>query len=174
MSSFIFDFFLFNSSTLSWLRIGLHNFFNLLSNKSSWSYDLDPELDRLTWVFFPLFSWLFFQFYSSILSWLRIRLKICFSLCSMRLSWSHNSDHRFGWLIQMICFLSFLIEFHHSTLGWLKIELHSLFQFIFYGFILVLWPKFDRLTWVDLTYFFSWVLFSISSFNIGLIENQVY
>jgi hypothetical protein len=69
------------------------------------------------------------------------------------------------WVVFCVLFLIIFFQFHLSTLSWLRIELHNLFWFAFYGVFLVLWPKFGKLTQVDATHFFSWILFSITSFS---------
>jgi len=58
-------FFLFHHLTLDWLEIRFHRFFYLLSMRLSRSYDMDHEIDRLTWVDFVyyfnrIFFWLGF------------------------------------------------------------------------------------------------------------------
>jgi hypothetical protein len=70
--------------------------------------------------------------------------------------------------------IDFFYLFYHSTLYWLRIELYNLFWLVFYWVISVSWSKFIMLTRVDLDFFFYPFLincFSISSFNIRLIEN---
>jgi hypothetical protein len=48
-----------------------------------------------------------------------------------------------------------------------------MFWFIFYEVILISWPGFARLTWVDSCYYFFFLIdfFSTSSFDIRLIDN---
>jgi len=124
------------------------------------------------------FNWFFFQLYPSILGWSGIRLHNFFYLFYKKLSRSHNSGYRFGRLtcVNSSVFLChFLkkkeIQLYPLTLCWLIIELRGLLWFSFYAVILVSWLRFVRLTRIDLTYFFNWILFLISSFNIELIEN---
>jgi hypothetical protein len=116
--------------------------------------------------------------FSSILNWLRIKLynlfqfilyKVVLVLLTRSQVWSVNSSGCF-----MFFFLiDFILNFHPLILGWLKIEFHNLFWYAFHEVILVSWPKFDMLTRVDSTCFFSWISFSILSFNIELIKNWV-
>jgi len=92
-----------------------------------------------------LLSWFFFQFHHLIFDWFGIRLHIFF-LFSMRLSHS-LLDHMFGGLTQvdlglfLIFFNWLFFQFHLLTLDWLRIELHNLFWFSFYGVILVTWSR---------------------------------
>jgi hypothetical protein len=58
-------FFLFHHLTLDWLEIRFYRFFYLFSMRLSRSYDMDREIDRLTWVDFVyyfnrIFFWLGF------------------------------------------------------------------------------------------------------------------
>jgi hypothetical protein len=64
------------------------------------------------------------------------------------------------WLIESSG-LIFLKKNYPSILGWLRIDLYNLFWFSLYGVISVSWHMFDMLNQVDLTYYFSWILFSI-------------
>jgi hypothetical protein len=55
----------------------------------------------------------------------------------------------------------FFLQFHSLILGLIDIRLYNLFWFIFYGDILVLWSKFDRLTQVDSNNFFVFCLIDL-------------
>jgi hypothetical protein len=110
-------------------------------------------------VFYSFFFVDFFQFYPSILDWSRIKLYNLFWFVFYEVipvSW-------LGWFL-----VSFLIDlFLISSFGWLGIQLHNLFWFDFYRVILISWFRFDRLTQVDSTHFFYWILFSTSSLTLS-------
>jgi hypothetical protein len=112
----------FNWNCLTW--------FNFLKIGLSWSHDLGRWLSRLPRVYF------FFQFHPLILGWLRIRLHNFFRFAFYEVTpaswlgsrvWSINLSWLM-WFFHLIfnCFFFFL-QFHSSTLSWLRIEVYNLF-----------------------------------------------
>jgi hypothetical protein len=100
---------------------------------------LDCKIDKLTHFFLIVFSFILLYLINLELSF------IIFSVCYQ----SHYPSYEFDVLtrVNSDCFFnlflidSFFFQFHHSILNWLGIEIHNLFQFTFYGVILVTWPK---------------------------------
>jgi hypothetical protein len=132
----------------------------------------------------------FFQFH--LLHWVDYELDfmIYFGLFSMRLSPFYDLDHMFcrltrvDWGSFIVFFLGwfFFLQFQHSTIGLLKIDLHNLFWLTSYdlGYFLFTFYKVILSSWRSWVWqfnsgqffllFFIFVL--ILSFNIWLIWNQ--
>jgi len=71
--------------------------------------------------------------------------------------------------------LVFFFQFYALILGLIGIRFYNMFWFIFYGVIMISWPGFVRLTWVDSDYFFLFLIdfFSTSLFDVELIDNWI-
>ena len=103
------------------------------------------------WVSLIVLSFFFIIFLTYFFSILLFNIGlIYFGLFFMRLSRPHNLSYGFGWLTRKVFSCSFFnwffFQFHPLTLGWLRIELHNLFQFFFYPVIPVSLIRFDMLT----------------------------
>jgi len=118
--------------------------------KLSWSHNSGRGFNMLTMAdlsFFFVFILLIFLFHLSILSWLKNELHNFFYLLFMRLSWYHDLDYGFSRLIHVdlgrfyAFFISYFFQLCPSTLGWLKINLHSLFWLSFYRVIMISWSE---------------------------------
>ena len=100
------------------------------------------------------FNW-FFKSHPSTLSCWKLDFIISFDFLYIELSQSYDLGSGFDRFTRVIFLGFFLIDFcfqfHHLTLGWLKMKLYNLFWFILYGAIIVSYPnnRFNILTQVD-------------------------
>jgi hypothetical protein len=104
--------------------------------------------------FFSFFHGFSFQFHPSTWDWLRIWLHNLFWFAYywvILISWPRFS--RLTWVYSGCFFVLFyfIFQFHHSTLGWLRIEIQNVFWIVFYKIITVSWLR-------------SWILYV----NLGL------
>jgi hypothetical protein len=126
---------------------------------------MNLKFDGLSWLNLKKKN---FQFHPLILIWLRIKLHDLLYLFSIRLSWSYDPRIDLNGLtwIDSGCFLCplfnwFFFQFYHSIFGWLGIEFHNLFCFVFLWEYLNLEIKvtsFDILTLVKSSFFFIFFL----------------
>jgi hypothetical protein len=143
---------------LGWLGIALHFlFFFYKIITVSW---LGSRVSLVASGFFvPFLIYFFFNYILQYWVGCELRFIIFFFLLSMKITRPYDSSYGFGRLTSVdsngffMSFFNLFFSFYPSTLSWLRIEFHNLFQFSFYVVIQISWIRFDGLTWVNSTYF---------------------
>jgi len=123
----------------------LRSFFNHVLFLDWFFFSISTFNNKLLKIGFHNFFFIFFLCITILWLWLRVSyvnfgwLKFFYSL-SVRLSWSHDSSHKFNRLTRVKFFCYFLInpfQSYSSTLGWLRIEFHNFFWIALYRVIMI-------------------------------------